>query len=612
MKAFINENDKYKMNWVQGDTEWGTVKAPEGIEVSVDSRAEGNVIVETYRFTNRTDKDIFTSLKDISIYTPFPDDYPDAATCMTNRCHAHIWCGGNVSYVMAVRMGGEGPHLGLALTQGSLGGYSVERDLSKSSNDRGDFILHPSPVSLIPGESFTVSWTLFWYEDRAEFYDRLKQYNPRYIHVEAEKYVVFENEEIHFSVKPAFDYSGEEVVIRDNGAVTGYTEKDGVISVREKASLGEHTFEISVCGVQTFCRILALPAFSELARRRCRFIAKRQQYHRKESGLNGAYLIYDNEEKHLFYSAEYDFNGGRERVGMGVLIARYLQEHEDKVLSASLDEYVEYVERELFDKETGIVYNEYQRDNTWNRLYNYPFVSTLYIELYKLYGRREMLLYAYRSLLAYYDQKGAGFYALEVPVYEMISGLEKEHMTEEKAKMMECFTRHCDMLIKNGVNYPASEVNYEQSIVAPAAYLLLQMFRVTGDQKYLKAAEEQMRILELFNGSQPDFHLYETAIRHWDGYWFGKRRMYGDTFPHYWSAITGNVYSEYAEITGNEEYRKKADASHRGVLSMFMPDGSASAACVYPVTVNGDRAGFYDPYANDQDWGMYYMLRYGG
>ena len=36
MKAFINENDKYKMNWVQGDTEWGTVKAPEGIEVSCD------------------------------------------------------------------------------------------------------------------------------------------------------------------------------------------------------------------------------------------------------------------------------------------------------------------------------------------------------------------------------------------------------------------------------------------------------------------------------------------------------------------------------------------------------------------------------------------------
>lgn len=34
----------------------------------------------------------------------------------------------------------------------------------------------------------------------------------------------------------------------------------------------------------------------------------------------------------------------------------------------------------------------------------------------------------------------------------------------------------------------------------------------------------RIKVLELFNGMQPDYHLYEAAIRHWDGYWFGKKR----------------------------------------------------------------------------------------
>ncbi|MCI8530394.1 MAG: hypothetical protein HFH82_14825 [Lachnospiraceae bacterium] len=55
---------------------------------------------------------------------------------------------------------------------------------------------------------------------------------------------------------------------------------------------------------------------------------------------------------------------------------------------------------------------------------------------------------------------------------------------------------------------------------------------------------------------------------------------------------------------------KKCEAVYRGTLSMFMPDGSASCAYVYPVSVNGRKGGYYDPYANDQDWGLYFMLRY--
>ena len=51
-----------------------------------------------------------------------------------------------------------------------------------------------------------------------------------------------------------------------------------------------------------------------------------------------------------------------------------------------------------------------------------------------------------------------------------------------------CFRRHCDTLLQNDIMYPAHEVNYEQSIVAPAANLLLEMYLVTGDASYRQAA----------------------------------------------------------------------------------------------------------------------------
>lgn len=160
------------MNWIDGTVEWGTVKSIDEIKVKVESRRTGDIVEEKYTFINISDRDVFTSLTDIGIYTPFNDDYVDAQTCLKHRCHTHIWCGQNVSYIIAMRMGGEAPNLGLVLTKGSLSGYSVERDLTKMSNDRGDFILHPTPFSLAPGESYSVEWTLFPFSSKEDFLNR--------------------------------------------------------------------------------------------------------------------------------------------------------------------------------------------------------------------------------------------------------------------------------------------------------------------------------------------------------------------------------------------------------------------------------------------------------
>ncbi len=71
---------------------------------------------------------------------------------------------------MALRMGGCPPHLGMVLTRGSLGGYSVERDTRKMSNDRGCFLLHPSPMALMPGEEKEIGLVLFPHRGREDFY----------------------------------------------------------------------------------------------------------------------------------------------------------------------------------------------------------------------------------------------------------------------------------------------------------------------------------------------------------------------------------------------------------------------------------------------------------
>lgn len=145
--------------------------------------------------------------------------------------------------------------------------------------------------------------------------------------------------------------------------------------------------------------------------------------------------------------------------------------------------------------------------------------------------------------------------------------------------------------------------------MAPAADVLLQTYRVTGDGALLEAARAQLHVLEQFNGFQPDHHLNEVAIRHWDGYWFGKRRRYGDTFPHYWSGLTGNVFAAYAAATGDGDYARRAEDSHRGVLPLIHDDGTASCAHLFPLTVNGEPGGYDDPYANDQDWALVFTLR---
>ncbi|MGM7719790.1 hypothetical protein [Metabacillus sp. Hm71] len=611
ISSISHRDDNHRMNWVEGSQCWGSTIVPNGIASEVTrTLTEKGTLRENYVFTNKTEFDIFTKVGDISIYTTFNDDYGSSDVCMTNKCHAHIWCGGNVSYIMGLRMGGEGPHLGLILTKGSLKTYSVERDLSLISNDRGDFLVHPAQFVLAPGESYEIEWELFWHEGKEDFYNKLRKF-PNFLHVKAENYTVFENEEINIEILFHNSLSDKQINISRDVMSIPYTRKENLVKIHEvNLAVGEYRYSVNIDDIYTEVVILVLPRVSELIKSRCEFIVNKQQYHNSYSHLDGAYLIYDNEDHHIYYSHYHDHNGGRERFAMGVLLAKYLRDSANEKMEESLKKYIEYIKRELYDQQTGMVFNDIKQNNDIHRLYNYPWLAVLFKELYLTWKDKDYLKEMSKVILAYYKHGGADFYPIEFPIYDMVNLLEDEGLIDYRVKILHHFKEHVDTIISNGLSYPKSEVNFEQTIVAPAANLLLDMYKLTNERKYLDEAKKHVDVLELFNGLQPDYHLYETAIRHWDGYWFGKNRLYGDTFPHYWSALTGRVYQNLADITKDQEYYRKAEASFRGVLNLFNADGSASCAKLTPFKVNGIKAGFYDPWANDQDWGLYFMFNF--
>jgi hypothetical protein len=290
---------------------------------------------------------------------------------------------------------------------------------------------------------------------------------------------------------------------------------------------------------------------------------------------------------------------------MGVLLALYLQRRRSAELRRSLERYYRFVCEKLQDSRDRVLHHV---GGGTIRKYNYPWVAQLHLEMARLTGRRDCLRRFARTMARYYTEGGDQFYAVGIPMVDGIRELDRAGMTRERNHLLDCFRRRADSIAAKGGSYPKHEVNYEQTIVGPAALVALEAYLLTRDARYLENARTHLRRLEMFQGRQPDHHLNEVAIRHWDGYWFGKRKMWGDTFPHYWTAVSGFAFHRYGQATGDATYRRRAETCIRGCLSLFKPDGTASCAYLYPLSVNGEPGRFYDPYANDQDWALVFAL----
>lgn len=610
VESLKNVEDRYQMNWSVGEIPWGTVKSPKEIHVSKNYQiTENGNLQESYIFKNETAFPVYFKEIDLGVFLSVPDSYVDSDECMQRHCHTHIWCGGEASWIKAVRMSGIAPHLGMMLRKGSLKSYSIERDFAKSSNDRGSFLLHPSIDVLQPREEYVLCFEWFWFQNPGDFEKILiKQENFPVTCMEQSTYFI--GEKALFYIKGKGKIESASVSCEEEQLEWNVEETDDTYTMTvcmNISSIGEKHINIEVNGIHTRALLYGCMNLEQLVENRCKFIAAYQQ---EDQGiLDGGYIVYDKETKKRFYSYLNDYNGGRERLAMGALIALWLQGKSDEQLECSLNRYVEYVYRELFDTETGDVFNDAGRNMDWDRLYNYPWMTIFFMEVYKWKKDVKYILDAYKSLVRYYEKDGKKFYAIGIPATELIYCLKKEMLYDEAEKMRTLFLEHAECVKETGLHFPKSEVNYEQSIVAPAVSILLQAYELTENKEFLCSADEMLTVLKLFNGRQPDYHLFENAIRHWDGYWFGKRRCFGDTFPHYWSVLTGDCYAQYSRTDDQKEYEKLAKASLRGCLNLFMEDGWASCAMVYPESVNGVKTHYYDPFANDQDWALYYAWK---
>ncbi|KUG12198.1 hypothetical protein AMC91_08975 [Elizabethkingia miricola] len=564
------------------------------MDITVNRQPEGEYYTETYIFSNNTNKT--ANISDLHIYTPFNDSYPDARTCATNRCNAHIWAGMHSSYINAVRMNGISPHLGLVLTKGALKGYSIENRsrANESSNIRGTVALNTESFNLKPGQSYTLQWKLFWHQGWKDFYIKAKKIG--FVNVKADKYVISKGEKIKIET----DASKTVNIKQNNIVITG--DKPGEYSQKIEFDNGKK---------HTFLNYLVISSPKEILEKRANFIIKHQQMNDANDRRFGAYIVYDNELNKILSDSEKsvspaDRNEGAERIGMGVFIARWLQYNKDEKIKESLLRYVKFVRTKLQDIDYKTFSNVTHISHP--RGYNYPWAASLYLETYKLTRDRQYLMDYYGTMRKFFAEFNHQFYGIDIRIKEGIDALSSAGMQAEKEALLNDYRLFGDFIIKNGIYYPKHEVNYEQSIVAPAVIALCELYLVTKDEKYLTAAKLQMPSLEAFNGKQPDVHLYDIGIRHWDGYWFGKGELLGDTMPHYWSALTAIAFYRYYQCTQEKDYKRRAKGIVENNLLNFKEDGKASSAYLYPDTINDKPGKYYDAYANDQDWALVYYL----
>ena len=570
---------------------------------------EQDDLVERYTFTN--EGGVPVSIYEIGIYTPFNDNYPDAEQCINTRANAHIWEGGSAAYVNAIRMGGFAPHLGLVVTEGAIKSYEVwERGRQKAnSHTRGIFALNLPDMQLKPGESYSLEWHLFSHAGNEDFRNKLLERGS--VLVSCNKYVFEKGEKARVELRSARPL--KECTARLNGVPVSVKPEGNMYVVEmPMEQAGEARFDFYYNGdKQTHADCLVINNTDGLIQKRVDFIRTHQQMNNPADLRDGAYMVYDNEGDSIYLNDTpncnpVDRDEGAERVGMGVLLAKQYLLTKDPELKTSLLRYATFIRGKL-QTDDYVTYSSVDRKNR-NRGYNYMWVAEFYFQMYKVTGDKQYAMDGYQTLQAMFRQFGNGFYAIGIPVRLGLQALRETGMKKEYEKLLDDFIKTGDVFIRNGLNYPAHEVNYEQSIVAPAIQFLAQLYLETGSRKYLDEVKRQMPVLEAFNGFQPSYHLNEVAIRHWDGHWFGKREMFGDTFPHYWSTATGAVYHFYALCTGDKRYQKRAEDVVRNNLCLFFEDGKASCAYMYPYKIDGVKAQFYDPYGNDQDWALVYYL----
>ena len=634
-------------NWILDDADWGLISGfstesvseedgrikvvlakPRPIFVEIEKRMEDECYIERYTVKNEDVVEYFLTKDGFGIPFPYNCLYTPGQDILNKCCISHVWCGGDSSWIYSVRCHGDVPYLSMKVTRGSIEDYSISYDVSRTVNGsfyRGAIVLHPEACVIAPGESRCWEFQYRFTDEKPEVAALTE---PNEIRLSADKYSAQKNEPITIRFESNSPWTN--LKISCDGQELPYTrEGNDATAVCSFETTGERKILAEVDGKKTWIFVQVILPISEILESRANFIVEKQQYIREGSRLDGAYLIYDSETDSQYFDEVFgDHNASRERLSMGVIVCKALQARYDERKMESLRRHRAFIEREMFDTETGIVYNQIARDNTRNRVFNYAWMSTYYFEWYKLTEEKECLIYAAKILLRFFELTSCARDAQCMEVFHICEALKKEGLCELTEEVKAAFLRYADQIKYGKVNMDGIKKILETSYVSehPNDRLsyLSQAYLLEQKEEYKLKAEDQFIKTQAFFAKQPDFHMNCINVRYWDRYWFGKRQSYGDLFPHYWSSLAGWAMTWYNKAFGSAQAKLMAERNLTGNLCVYREDGFAANNYLYPYKVvlfsskveeprpcleTGTFYGKnYDAWANDQDWALYYAL----
>ncbi len=632
--------DEFSMNWVLENSDWGKVdgfkterieKTSDGIVVYAKNELESlNLTVsktvndkaysETYRITNNNVTDYFTTKDSFGIHFPYNSTFEGKENMHDGSCVTHVWCGENISWMYSAKPSGTKPYLNAFLKSGSICNYSISYDLDRvivGSSYRGALVLIPTPCILSPDESLEISFDF-------EFSDISPDTNHTTpLRLYADSYSAFAGDTINCF----FECDEYNADIYENGKKVEFIKEGNTVKWQTKCTTpGEILTTAKWNNKETHMNLNILPPLCEILRKRAFFIATKQQFHKKGSHLDGAYLVYDRMENRLCYSESFgDSNACRERLSMGVTILLALQEKEDAILRQSIEKHREFIEREVYDEKTATVFNSIARNNKHHRAYNYPWMSVYYLEWYHLTGEIKCLENSARIMISYYEKaKGGKQESPCMRLFEICTELEKANLSNLKEKLVERIFAHADKVLTDNGKCFSHEVTCTQFMFLGKINILCQAYMLSGNRKYLDAVEMYIPKTDAFRAFQPDFHTNTIAVRYWDLFWFGKYKSYGDSMPQWLSSLAAETYDFLFSNGFGEKYKKQCRDILLNNLCVFADDGFASAGYLVPYKVEQYSAKEctnicmkpqityshgYDDYANDQDWALYFAVK---
>lgn len=595
MKDLVQIKGQRPINWIEGSKAWGTIICPPTLKSQVFSLQEGDIIRETYRFINITNDEQQYTEKDISIYATLDDIYGNIYDGNVQRCHTHIWCGENVSYIMGIRMKKDAIHLGLVLTRGSLVSYSTKVSKNESNDVEKNIYLHPAPFSLKPGESLEIEWVLFLHKGKDDFYRKISRYT-RYIDIRAEKFVYELTQEVEIDIFPIFPYRPSTVNITRGGEPVPITIYKDRIEIKELIEEpGAYEYKIEVDGVHTVCRIFVQIPLVQLLEKRCHYIVDNHQIKDKTSLLYGDYVLSGLEDTSISFENKKKNVG--EYVGMGALLATYLQINSDDKIEESLKCYEDFLYREVINTETGVLYFFEQED--------YPKVIQFLIELYDLYHEKKYIQDAYTIATYYCSHGGFNRSSVEVSIVDLCYSMEFLGMERETRKLNQYLYSHTRDVVRDVMDNPEFDMESEQGIIASSSNHLLRLYLMGNDKRFLAVAEKYLRLLSFFCGQQPDYRLYGNATA---GYYYEVDSDLScvSILPHYCNILTSKAYVDYAVALGEKDAIKKMDECVAGALRLFRPNGSIFCGKAFALENNRERCATPQHCNKDQDWALYY------